>query len=759
MSRYCCRVMVSACCVWLFAGPSVAPAQKIVIGEIAKPDQQSEATRNDRIESDWGKPLDGWSVRIAPASKSRWGIAESPTFLLQLKNDAPAARQLEIRDRDLQVVINGQAFHWNSPGTRLVSELKAGEVRENFFILRLDASQWKSAAEQKDGDPERLPVLDPGKKKLQVKLEIGGDEKNPQVLVGGTVEFEVTESAFELPSVSGTLLGEDGQPLADAEIYLCQDAQFSIYYSGFNGKWFTTKRVSHFDPASGRFSSNITPIKTDKTGNFSLSPGARDKRIVVLPPQGSAQLFDLPASFRNWKVQLRETGRLVIERDIPGDTATDNTSLISTRRLAANDQNSRTNHRLTESFQVPLANGQKYEFEGMAPINFRFNRYRYVKIDNRSYSIGRTNISFDIEPGKETAFRMVRKSGQQVTLTASGIPPQSQYVMAAIFERDETVNLETVYGNRTVWADAKIGKDGKISFESSLVSPGKYRAVVMSVPQASVPNKYVYKPDLVGSQEIEVSESGKLDVGEIRLFPVDLWVQNSGMALMLELVNANGEPVANRTVWLMNQGYQPGFEGDEFSFDSKGRVQAVKPPGEYRLAVGLDQNQPVLFDVQVPRMTAQRIELPDPATWTVEKKEDQPVVRVAGKYDREAKALIIQMTNQSEQPIMPRFGELQLWMQRQPEDISSGIRFLPPPDSEIYRQTIEPGATREVKVSMAQVLSEWLSATTRLTALNLQKQEVLDEDGWVWGVCKFGPAFSKPFSLVELPDLPPKPFR
>ena len=553
------------------------------------------------------------------------------------------------------------------------------------------------------------------------------------------------------------LVGQDGQPLKNAEVYLCKDAQFSIYYSGYNGKWFNTKNVSHYDPFGG-FSSKIQPVKTDDKGRFFVSPGNRDRRIVVCPPVGSAQVFDLPESFRDWKVQLRKTGKLLIEQDIEGESGTTNASVVSSRPLAIGGRTGKQIFMMTESFNLPLSNGKKYQLNQIEPNPFRLNRYKYVRVGNRSYSIGRMNLQLVVEAGKNTEYRMVRKSGQKVHLQVDEVPGNSQYLVASIFSLDAPINTTTVYGNQTLWSDAMAATGNRVKFSSSLIAPGKYRLVVMSVPQPPKPNQSSYKPDRIGSKIIEVKTGEVLDAKAIRLLPVATWRRNSGMALDVRFLTSGTATPPPQTIWPLNVGYRAGFDGVLAKSDSGGTFQTLRPAGSYRFATGLDQNQATVFTVQVPRMTPQTVILSDAPKWLAEEKE-KPELLVSQEFDREKGTWKIEVNNKGKIDYRPRFGEFQIVIQSQLPNQSYGVRFLPDEDSMVYQKTFAAGKVTRFEVGWDEMMEKGLCTSSRLNLFQPTGLKKLPSPRDTFCAIRLGPATSAPILVPALPSLPSPPFR
>lgn len=743
----------------LLTGNHSLDAQEILLGGgLQASDSKDARAANIPIETKWGSVVEQWSIRIAPGAKSLWGTAEAPTFLLQIRNVSKDTRKLQISEENLHLVINGKKYQWDSPGTQLISTLNPGETKENLFVLRFDRSQWKPVGENEKDDSDRLAALSVGKKEFELQIRIPG--KGQEVtLKSDKIKIEITQSAFELPTVVGVLLGSDGKPVKEADIYLCRDAQFSIYYSGYNGKWFTNKSISHYDPFRGGFSQASKPVKTNDKGQFSISPDARHKRIVVLPPQGSAQVFDLPTSFREWKVKLKPTGSLVVEQDIEGESGTTNASIYSSRRLAVNPQNKTQNYMITESFSIPLTQGKKYTFDNMAPETFRLNKYKYVRIGNRSFSVGRQNLEFSVKPGETTEFRMVRKTGQRVSVTAKRIPSNMHYLVASIFELDEGINLTSVYNNRTLWSDATAENKKEVAFKSALISPGKYRLVLMSVPQGSRPNQYTYKPDFVGSKVIEVKNGGELDIGDVDLFPVKTWVHNSGMALMVKFEQPNGESAGSQSMQPINVGYGNTFDGQSISADSSGVATAVRAPGVYRFVAGLHSNQATLFDVQVPRMTAKKIVLVEKPEWEANA-ELKPKLAVTASFDEKTRKIKLTVENKGDKSFRPRVGDVQLLVQTLATNFSSGVLFMPDTGAPLYQNEIKAMSTAEYVLEWDALLAKGLCTTaSTLAPAKLKDFKESHAESMVLGSVKVGPEYSQPFPVPALPILKPKPFR
>lgn len=734
-------------------------AQEFMLGGGLIRDQKNGAPKpNPRIKTDWSEEKKGLAIRLSGEAKSRWGLAEPPTFLLQVRNRSEEAQTLTLSEKDLSISVNGKNLVWNSTGTKLITSLKPGETKLGFFILRLDANQWKPEG-AKSSTTNRLEVLDVGKKELVVKLRVGagGDKNSDQAveLATGKIDFEITPAVFELPTVNGVILGQDGKPIEGADVYLCKDAQFSIYYSNYDGKWFKTKSVSHYDPFGG-FSSQIKPVKTNAKGEFAFSPGMRDKRIVVLPPVGSAQIFDLPKNYSSWEVRLGKTGSLLIEHDLPGETSTVNASMSTSRVLAVTEK--KNTYMFTESYSIPLSNGKKYELKNVQPNRFNFNRYKYVRVGNRSYSIGRMNRTFAVEAGKETAFRMVRKSGQKVKLTASKVPAKMQYVVASIFAMDESINTKTIYGNQTLWSDASAKGEKAIDFESVLIAPGQYRLVVMSVPPGKKPNQSTYKPDHIGSKIINVKQGGTLEAGEIRLLPVETWIRNSGMALDLKLIDKMGTASGARSIWPLSVGYKAGYDGKEFKSNGLGLASVLRPAGKYYFAVGLDQYQPTFFKVSVPRMTPQTVVMDDKPWWATDESKKLDL-ELSLEYVQESDKFVLTAENKGKDALRPKLGDIQIFVQTQAINRALGLRVLPPEQSEIYQREIKPQAKTKFEFGRRELLENGLCTSGRLNRVKLHESKFNLPAKSVLAAVMVAKSVSNPVIVPELPQLPPKPFR
>ncbi|MEC9094494.1 MAG: hypothetical protein VX438_17430, partial [Planctomycetota bacterium] len=319
------RIRLLVGLISVFALVCESAGQKQVVLPAGAGQRTQTPIANKAIQSKWSEVVDGLSMRVNDNAKSRWGSAESPTFIIQLKNTSKQAQEITVTLEDLALVVNQQEYRWNAPGTTLISKINAGETRDNFFILRITPAQWRPDASTRETQNELPGILETGAKEFEFKIRIGKNKEDSKTVSTGKIKFEITKNLFELPTVGGVLLGKNGNPVSSAEIYLCKDAQFSIFYSNYDGNWFKSKSVSHYDP-SGGFSSLIKPVKTNEKGEFLLSPGSRDKRLVVIPANGSAQVFDLPKSFSDWKVKLKPTGALIIEHNIKGEDSTNNAS-------------------------------------------------------------------------------------------------------------------------------------------------------------------------------------------------------------------------------------------------------------------------------------------------------------------------------------------------------------------------------------------------------------------------------------------------
>ena len=80
-------------------------AQPIILGKAADTGQKGP-TPNPEIKTDWGPEVDGLSLRVGEGLKSRWGIGESPTFLLQLRNRSPRKRELSVDGENLKLKVD-----------------------------------------------------------------------------------------------------------------------------------------------------------------------------------------------------------------------------------------------------------------------------------------------------------------------------------------------------------------------------------------------------------------------------------------------------------------------------------------------------------------------------------------------------------------------------------------------------------------------------------------------------------------------------
>lgn len=739
----------------VFCGRTATAQELVLGGGFIGGKQQHESKPNSLIKTTWGKSVAGISLQIGGGVKGRWGMAEVPTFLLKLKNNTDQKKEIVVSSADLMLVINERRYVWNAPDTKLVSTIQPGEIKSSFFILRFEPAQWKLAegTQQEELEP-RLKELVPGKKKFEVQLRLG----ESQLASTGSVDFEISKTAFELPSVNGLLLGQDGKPLADADIYLCSDAQFSIYYSNFDGKWFKTKNVSHYDPFGG-FSRVIKPVKSGKKGEFSLSPNMHQKRIVVLPPVGSAQVFELPTSYSKWQVKLKGTGSVLLEHDIPGETSTVNSSFSSSRQLAIHPQRPTQVLRLTESFGMPLSNGKKYELKNLIPGTYSLNRYKYVRVGNRSYSVGRMNRSFHLREGENLEYRMVRKKGQKISLTALKIPSNSQYVVASIFAMDQRINTNSIYSNETLWSDAAPNPKQEAKFQSCLISPGKYRLVVMSVPQGKNPNSYTYKPDRIGSKVIEVGTDGAFDAGKIQLYPVEVWSRNSGMLLSVKLIDQAGNAANGRFLWPITKGYNQRSSTTALITNVAGVASMVQPAGKYLFAAGLDQHQPIFFEVNVPRMTPQTIILPESPAWKTDEAKLVELDVVARFIAGDDSKIEITVNNKGKNAFRPAFGDVQLLTQTLPTNKSTGVRFLPDRDSELYQMEFKPSSKTKVELNWDDLIAQGICTTARLSSVKFSTIKTFPAKSKVYSKVRFGPALSKEFQTPELPKLPSKPFQ
>ena len=145
-------------------------------------------------ESAWGEPDGGVQARIR-TPKAVWDAGETPTFILDLRNQGkptPHAFQVPF---DCQIEVDGTWYRYGAPiswlGPPDPTALEPGKPFNDWLTVSADDGWVSQAAKGAPGPEERLPPP-PGKHIVRIAFPFNGE--NPAVRpVSGPLEIEIKE--------------------------------------------------------------------------------------------------------------------------------------------------------------------------------------------------------------------------------------------------------------------------------------------------------------------------------------------------------------------------------------------------------------------------------------------------------------------------------------------------------------------------------------------------------------------------------------